>query len=57
MAELESCRDAGRWTHEQAMAWWEEVGDALVQEELLSGETPEVSESMMQVDLKKRGKG
>jgi predicted Ser/Thr protein kinase len=56
MRELEACRDAGRWTVEDAMAWWEEVGDALVQEELLSGERPGVTESMMQVDLKRRRK-
>ena len=56
-AELSACRDAGRWTQEQAKAWWDEIGDALVQEELLSTEKPEVSESMMKVDLRQRGKG
>ncbi len=55
--ELERCRDSGKWTYEAAKAWWDEIGDSLVQEELLSGERPKVSESMMSVDLKGRERG
>lgn len=57
MHELEACKDAGGWTPAEAKAWWEEIGDAQVQDELVSGERPDVSESMMQVDLKGREKG
>jgi hypothetical protein len=57
MHELEACSDAGKWTPEKAKAWWVQIGDALVQEELLRGERPEATESMMKVDLKGRGKG
>jgi hypothetical protein len=48
---LERCADSGKWTPEQAKGWWDEVGDALVQQELLRGEVPESSASKMRVDL------
>jgi hypothetical protein len=51
---LESCADNGQWAQEEAKAWWNQVGDALVQEELLRGEVPETSASRMRVDLGKR---